>query len=182
MSGAKRKGKFRKGVEDDYLNSLPLPEEGDSIAQVLGARGSNIFEVALSAKEVSAKSSAKLALLPNKYRNVIWVKTKDFLILNGGSESSRKGAEGGDGEGEEEGGDLASPSAETGSKVQYAIKHILNKNQIKYIKKAGMWPDHFSSDKADDFGGGGGGGGGGGYADDLAGMGDYDMDDTKKET
>ena len=176
MSGAKRKGKFRKGVEDDYLNSLPIPEEGDSIAQVLGARGSNIFEVALTSKEVSAKSSGNLALLPSKYRNVIWVKTKDFLILNGGGQSNRKVTEGDEGD-EEEGGDAVSSSAESSSKVQYAIKHILNKNQIKHIKKAGMWPDHFSSDKVDDFGGGGTSSS---YADDYDGMGDYDMEENKK--
>lgn len=121
MSGAKRKGKYRKSITDDYLNDLPLPESGDVVAQCQGARGSNIFEIALTDAEVSDKSNLSLCLLPNKFRNVIWVKTRDFLIL----ESAASDAE---------------AIAENSSKVKYIIKHILNKNSIKNIEKSGLWP------------------------------------------
>ena len=56
MSGAKRKGGFRKGVEDQYINSFPLPEEDQHVVQVLGARGASIFEVALNDEEVAKKT------------------------------------------------------------------------------------------------------------------------------
>mgnify|MGYP000284359180 FL=1 len=150
MSGAKRKGGFRKGVEEQYINSLPLPEEDEQIVQVIGARGASIFEVALSDEEVSKKASDHLALLPNKYRNVIWIKTKDFLIVDGGvrKEEDEKDA------------------TEAGAKVQFIIKAILNKKQIKHIKKSGKWPLQLAIDtgceRSDTS-----------YADDYAGM---DMD------
>ena len=147
MSGAKRKGGFRKGVEDDYINSLPLPQDGEQIVQVLGARGDSIFEIALKDEEVAAKASDHLALLPSKYRNVIWIKTRDFLIVDGGvrKEEDEKDA------------------AEAGSKVQFIVKAILNKKQIKHIKKSGKWPSTLAADvgtgRADTT-----------YADDYAGM------------
>ena len=173
MSGAKRKGKFRKGVEDDYLNSLPLPESEDCIAQVLGARGSNIFEVALNAKEVTEKSSEHLALLPSKYRNVIWVKTKDYLILDGGAMDRGGEVSEGEGRGVHGDGEVSKQSGaeNTGSKVQYAIKHILNRNQIKHIKKSGMWPDYFGPGESDVMGSGEGKVRTS-YADDYAGIGE----------
>ena len=126
MSGAKRKGKYRKSITDDYLNDLPLPSpsDGEVVAQCQGARGSNIFEIALTDTEVSEKSGLHLSLLPNKFRNVIWVKTRDFLIL----ESAASDAE-----------TMAESSSSTG-KVKYIIKHILNKNSVKNIEKAGLWP------------------------------------------
>jgi hypothetical protein len=153
MSGARRKGKFRKGVEDSYLTAELEPEEGDSVAQVLRARGANIFEIALTADEMSAKASENLALLPNKYRNVIWVKTKDFLIVSGGASEL-----------EEEEDSSGIPA---GSKVQYAVKHILNKAQIKHIKKIGKWPDCFTIDM-----GTRGGRAATSYADDYIGIDD----------
>ena len=130
MSGAKRKGGFRKGVEDQYINSFPLPEEDQHVVQVLGARGASIFEVALNDEEVAKKTSDHLALLPNKYRNVIWIKKKDFLIVDGGvrREEGEQGA------------------VEAGGKVQFIVKAILNKKQIKHIKKSGKWPLYLAAD------------------------------------
>ena len=134
MSGAKRKGGFRKGVEDQYINSFPLPEEDQHVVQVLGARGASIFEVALNDEEVAKKTSDHLALLPNKYRNVIWIKKKDFLIVDGGVRR-------------EEGGQGA---VEAGGKVQFIVKAILNKKQIKHIKKSGKWPLYLAADVSDE--------------------------------
>ena len=139
MSGAKRKGGFRKGVTENYLAATPLPEDGEIIVQVLGSRGANLFEVALNDEEVAKKSSDHLALLPSKYRNVIWVKKKDFLIVEGGTEEDQ----------------------------EYMVKHILNKEQIKHIKKSNKWPDCLSVNV--------GGKEASTYADDYAGM-DMGMD------
>ena len=45
MSGAGRKGGYRKGVTSDVLDGLPEPEQGESIVQVVGLRGSNLMEI-----------------------------------------------------------------------------------------------------------------------------------------
>ena len=77
MSGAGRKSGYRKSVTDGFLNELPLPEEGKSaVAQVGAPRGSNVFEVLLP------DGSQSLALMPNKFKKLIWVKRNDFVIVS----------------------------------------------------------------------------------------------------
>ena len=179
MSGAKRKGGYRKGVVDDYLNSYPEPEENEYIALVCGSRGSNIFEITLSLVAASAYPSAslpasqskalesepsssssssssslkpivELAIMPTKFKNVIWVKRGDFVIVSSGDKESVSVEGGVVGVGG--GGGVPSSSAKKGKadKVKFFIKCILNKDQIKHLKAIKKWPQQISSDSNND--------------------------------
>jgi len=171
MSGAGRKSKYRKGVMSEFLNELPVPEEGEVIALVRGTRGANIIEIELpvaaatepvgsviavdeegggcgggmaESRDSKVEVEQGLALLPNKFKKVIWVKRNDFVILERAEASTEL---------------VASSTA----RVQYIIKQILNKEQIKHIKQVGKWPSGGFGDEQLSRGGGGGGG----YGDDL---------------
>ncbi|CAN0591654.1 unnamed protein product, partial [Ectocarpus sp. 12 AP-2014] len=67
---------YRKSVTDDYLNSTPEPGENEEIALAQAPRGSNIIEIMLANGEPS------LALLPTRFRKLIWVKRGDYLITS----------------------------------------------------------------------------------------------------
>ena len=83
MSGAGRKSGYRKGVTDSFLNDYPLPEEGISqIVKVKGVRGSNQIEI------IDANGQESLALLPNKFRKLIWVKRNDYVMVGIGVDKS----------------------------------------------------------------------------------------------
>ena len=167
MSGAKRKGGYRKGVIDDYLNSYPEPENNERIALVCGSRGNNIFEISLSlqlsafvttpasppsssssttavsmpsvTQASSSSSSVELAILPNKFKNVIWVKRGDFVIVSSGNESTSATA----GDDTNRGG-----RKEKGDKVKFFIRCILNRDQIKHLKAIKKWPGQEDSHDA----------------------------------
>ena len=48
MSGCGRRTHYRKSVTNEVFNSFPIPEPGrDSIACIVGSRGTNIFEIEL---------------------------------------------------------------------------------------------------------------------------------------
>ena len=137
MSGAGRKGGYRKGVTSDVLDGLPEPEEGESIVQVVGLRGSNLMEI------VCADGSSSLAMLPNKFRKLIWVKRGDYLIAASAE------------------GDVETVNKKGGKqgKVKYMVSHILYKPQIKHLTQRGLWPARFASAAAGSGAGGAQGGG-----------------------
>eukprot|EP00903_Cladosiphon_okamuranus_P020028 g18396.t1 len=115
MAGVGRRTLYRKSVTDDYLNSTPEPRENEEIALAQAPRGSNIIEIMLATGEPS------LALLPTRFRKLIWVKRGDFLITSTSA------------------GDFETSAGEAG-KVRHRVEHILNKDQIKHLKKRGLWP------------------------------------------
>jgi hypothetical protein len=129
-----------------------------------------MFEIAFRDDD----KSGSLAMLPNKFRKMIWVKTRDFVIVEGydeerpvlESESATEaqlvaGAGAGAGVGADTGADAGaiagagaetqvessaalkdkSPAPQASSKIQYAIKHILTREQIKHLRKTGLWPE-----------------------------------------
>jgi len=126
MSGAGRKSGYRKNITDEFLNSFPEPGEGEAIVRCTGSRGSNIFEVQLSDED----AERPLALLPNKFKNVIWVKTKSYVIVEGFQEEKEK--------------ESATSSGDSKDKVKFQIKNILSKAQIKHLSKTGKWPEGFA--------------------------------------
>lgn len=128
MSGAKRSGKYRKSVTDEYINSYPEPEEDEAIARVRGSRGSNIFEIDILSEASDPTTKVELALLPNRFKNVIWVKRNDYLIVKKGQEQHDSISE------------SAAGSTNTHA-IQYEVQHVLNKDQIKHIKSLGKWPE-----------------------------------------
>ena len=114
MSATGRKSSYRKSVTEAYTSEYPLPsDDGDCIALVQGTRGSNIFELKLPLGDLD------LAILPNKFKKVIWLKRGDYVIAS--SSIQEKGAD---------------------TKVNFMIKNILSKEQIKHIKSQNMWSVH----------------------------------------
>ncbi|CAM9497649.1 unnamed protein product [Pylaiella littoralis] len=115
MAGVGRRTLYRKSVTDDYLNSTPEPGENEEIALAQAPRGSNIIEIMLATGEPA------LALLPTRFRKLIWVKRGDYLIT-----STSAG--------------IFETSAGEAGKVRHRVEHILNKDQIKHLKKRHLWP------------------------------------------
>ncbi|CAM9697192.1 unnamed protein product [Discosporangium mesarthrocarpum] len=121
MAGLGRRTLYRKSVTDNYLNSFPEPGENEEIALVQAPRGSNIIEASLRQDDYPA-----LAILPTRFRKLIWVKRGDYLIASTST------------------GDFENSAGEVG-KVRHRVEHILNKDQVKHLKKEGLWPEEFSS-------------------------------------
>ena len=66
MSGAGRKGAYRKGVTDEVINGTPVPNDNEFVAQVKAPRGGNVIEV------VCGNGAEGLAILPSKFRKLLW--------------------------------------------------------------------------------------------------------------
>lgn len=127
MSGAGRKSAYRKSVTEEVLNSFPEPDvaAGERVAQVVQSRGGNILQVLVADEEDDGPDSSSLAILPTKFRKLIWVKRGDFLIVSGTSH------------------DFLTAAGEKG-KVKFMVEHILYKEQVKHLKEVGLWPADFA--------------------------------------
>ena len=129
MSGAGRKSGYRKGVTDSYINEYPLPIDGKLIMQICNPRGSNQFEV------IDEYNNKDLALLPARFRKVIWIKRNDYVIVQAPSDNITTN---------NDNNDNTNNDNTSTMKVNYLIESILGKDQIKYIKDQNMWPEGFS--------------------------------------
>ena len=116
MSGAKRKSGYRKTVQDDTLNGAPEPGPHESLAVVGECVGANLFKVTTPA------GSTGLAMLPTKFRSLVWVKRGDAVIVGTG------------------GGQFETAGGGQGA-VQYVISSVLYGPQVAHLKRAGLWPD-----------------------------------------
>jgi probable RNA-binding protein EIF1AD len=121
MSGCGRKGAYRKGVTNDVLNGNPVPEEGEVIAQVKGSRGGNVIDIHCG------DDSDGIAVMPQKFRKLIWVKRGDFVIVSGATD------------------EIENNNGSSGA-IRYRVKHILYKDQIRHIKSEGLWPAIFTDE------------------------------------
>ena len=148
MSGAKRAGGYRKSVTEAFLSSYPEPEADECVAKVKGSRGANVFEVDLFLGKAETQTGKHLALLPKRFKNVIWVKRNDYLIVKRDMTPEDV---------------FGSATAEATSSVQqYEVVHVLSKDQIKHLKSVGKWPEedlpHSAGvEEPDDYCGMGGG-------------------------
>jgi len=75
MSGVRRKTKYRKAVQSDILDSLPEPKENEEVVRISELRGGNLVEVE------TMNGSKSLCRLPQRYRNVVFVKRGTLLIV-----------------------------------------------------------------------------------------------------
>jgi probable RNA-binding protein EIF1AD len=140
MSGAGRRSGYRKGVTDGFLNEMPLPKEGESIVAKIGSsRGANVFEVILPS------GAQSLALLPNKFKKVIWVKRNDFVLITSASDESTVFEQASETAALMTLGATpsAAPSSTKEAKIQHQIEFILGKDQIKNIRDNNLWPAEF---------------------------------------
>lgn len=188
MSGLGRRSHYRKHLTNSILNDFPEPTPpNERIAKVVGTRGSNQFEVVLSPEQQEENTGGniengnwdrtpQLALLPSKFRKLVWVKRNDYVICScavededkdecvevDGNERDSDDDDDGDGvSGKELTVSESEPQRTVALKtipktshpssvpggIRYMITHILYKDQVKHLKDVRKWPtDPFFDD------------------------------------
>eukprot|EP01114_Cavostelium_apophysatum_P005247 TRINITY_DN1601_c0_g1_i1.p1 TRINITY_DN1601_c0_g1~~TRINITY_DN1601_c0_g1_i1.p1 ORF type:complete len:176 (-),score=31.18 TRINITY_DN1601_c0_g1_i1:71-598(-) len=104
----------RKHLTTNVLTSLPLPTENERIVRVSELRGANICEVELP------EGDKILVQIPTRFRKLVWIKKGNFLIINRPNNWDN-----------------------LEYKVKAMVQHVLFPDQIKNIKKEGLWPMPF---------------------------------------
>jgi probable RNA-binding protein EIF1AD len=108
-----------------------VPTENERIAKVVATRGGNHFEILLASSDekeaLSDERKSVLAMLPTKFRKLVWLKRNDFVIVYTGEEDDAQDDD-----------DAAAAAAVTG--IRYIISHILYKEQVKNLQVKGLWP------------------------------------------
>lgn len=128
MSGLGRRSHYRKHLTESVWNDLPEPTSNERIAKVLGTRGSNQFDLVIGPETPASEvldTTPQLAILPTKYRKLVWLKRNDYVICSCADDD---GVDGNTEGREDDGG------------IRYMIKHILYKDQVKHLKEKGFWP------------------------------------------
>jgi probable RNA-binding protein EIF1AD len=178
MSGLGRRTHYRKHLTDSVLYDFPEPASNECIAKVISTRGSNQFDVQL-AKEISRVNGANgdidqnnevslvpnplvmLAILPTKFRKLIWLKRNDFVIVQYAKDTDDDNNDhNGNSKRNESLSNEANACSDTvddsistaiqsgstavmsGGGIRYMITHILYKNQIQHLISTGLWPLH----------------------------------------
>lgn len=118
MAGLGRRTHYRKHLTDEVLYDFPEPRQNECIAKVVATRGGNQFDIFVDGSEDSAP---KLAILPTKFRKLVWLKRNDYVIVETAAEEKEKDREG------------------TGS-IKFIISHVLYKDQVKHLQSKGLWP------------------------------------------
>ena len=161
MSGLGRRSHYRKHITNAVWNDLPEPQDDECIGKVVGTRGSNQFEVVLappkpslgdgeSMPSSSLDPTPQLAILPTKFRKLIWVKRNDYVICSCALEEEKDEKEGTK---DPDRGGVSSRSSSIEGGIRYMITHILYKDQVKHLKEQKMWPlDPFFSENVLDGG------------------------------
>ena len=159
MAGLGRRTHYRKHLTDSVLFDLPEPSPSERLARVVATRGSNQFEILLAdgnispsgdavATTTSRKREPQLAILPTKFRKLVWVKRNDYVIVETGQQHEDDAAVAAD-EDDALGHTATNRKEEsttaaaggTGGGIRYMISHILYKDQVKHLKSNGLWPD-----------------------------------------
>jgi probable RNA-binding protein EIF1AD len=127
MAGLGRRTHYRKHLTDAVLYETPEPQADERIAKVVASRGSNQFDILIATDDNKLEESVldsrtpQLAILPTKFRKLVWVKRNDYLIVQTGADDLKE--------------------EETGS-IRYVISHILYKDQIQHLVSRNLWPVH----------------------------------------
>lgn len=104
----RRKHVLKEMMDDD----LEIPKYNQKICKVLASPGSNLHKV-----ESSVDPESFLVSMPKKFRNNIWVKRNDFILVE---------------------------SIAEGYKVKGEICRILTPDHVKEYTKQGVWPKKFT--------------------------------------
>jgi hypothetical protein len=93
--------------------------------------------------------ATELAMMPTRFKKLIWIKRGDFVILSASSADSTVGDSSAEESGEmavtASGGEapaapaVAAAAAADSYKVNFMIKYILSKPQIRHIQQSGKW-------------------------------------------
>jgi len=75
----------------------------------------------------------ELAILPTKFRKLVWLKRNDFVICECANDDEATST---------------SPNKNQNGGIRFMIKHILYKDQVKHLKQLDLWPDddYFAED------------------------------------
>ena len=85
MAGLGRRTHYRKHLTDSVLHDLPEPNPPHSrIAKIVATRGSNQFDVLLA----NGDGKPELAILPTKFRKLVWLKRNDYVIVETAEDES----------------------------------------------------------------------------------------------
>lgn len=158
MAGLGRRSHYRKHLTDSVLNDYPEPNYPfERVAKILGTRGGNMFDVLVSPAPgdddgdddgAAARRSPepRLAILPTKFRKLVWVKRGDFVIVECGDVV--------DDENDEREETTKEPSRrrvpDKKGGVRYIVQHVLYKDQIRHLRTKGLWPEVFREDVEND--------------------------------
>ncbi|KAL1925799.1 uncharacterized protein VTP21DRAFT_682 [Calcarisporiella thermophila] len=107
----------KKQLTREVLLDTPSVTPPNFVARVVASRGKNLFDVVLPDKRET------LALLPPRFRNLIWVKRGHFVVVD------------------------PTDVAEKGGKVEGEIVHVLYPEHVKELKRQGIWPVEFDDNQ-----------------------------------
>ena len=122
----KRRTPYRKQVTDSVLYAFPEPGPSQHVAVVIKSHGSNLLEVETPAGSAAGRG---LAMLPSKFRKLVWVKRGDFVIVD------------------EAAGSFVAADGAAGA-VRYMVEHILYGDQVRHLRSIGKWPACFDATPA----------------------------------
>jgi len=162
MAGLGRRTHYRKHLTDAVLYELPEPDRTQRVGKIVGTRGSNQFDVLIAASSSSSSSAAEqdnnntvLAILPTKFRKLVWLKRNDFVIAQTVVDEAEDSVVDDDGEDDDDiddkrRNDKKSVTTTTTTKanrepnegIRYMITHILYKDQIQHLVAKDLWPGH----------------------------------------
>jgi probable RNA-binding protein EIF1AD len=148
MSGIGRRTQYRKHLTDSVLFDSPEPQSNERIAKVVATRGSNQFDVRLARTksgtptdttqgnsagrgDTSDGDDTVLAILPTKFRTLVWVKRNDFVIVRFADDRNEVD--------DNDSGALDRNRNDSGG-IRYMISHILYKDQIHHLLAKDLWP------------------------------------------
>ncbi|CAF1406434.1 unnamed protein product [Adineta ricciae] len=106
-----------KYVVNEALQRYELPDEKHYIVKIIAPRGNNLHEV------VTPNGSTFLVSMPTKFRNTIFIKRGDYVLVE---------------------------DIEEGDKVKAEIVQILLRDNIKYIRSQNCWPKEFEVAQEDE--------------------------------
>jgi probable RNA-binding protein EIF1AD len=149
MSGIGRRTQYRKHLTDSVLFDSPEPQSNERIAKVVATRGSNQFDVRLARTKIDTPTDTSkagstgegddsdsgdtvLAILPTKFRTLVWVKRNDFVIVRFAGDRNEA-------DDDHDGGAPDHNRNDSGG-IRYMISHILYKDQIHHLLAKNLWP------------------------------------------
>lgn len=79
----------------------------------------------------------QLAILPTKFRKLVWLKRNDYVICAVAEDESEN-----DDHPDESDSNSKNVAKNIDGGIRYMIQHILYKDQVKHLKENGLWPKH----------------------------------------
>lgn len=112
---------LRRSYAEDYFESL---QPGQIFGRIVESRDKGIVSLNILDSSAEMGLAPTLAFLPPKFRGVLFLRRGAFVVL--------------------------SPSEESASeKVSWTIARLLRPEDVKMLRKAGLWPSQFEAPKVE---------------------------------